>query len=120
MAKKKGCSGDGGVGDVGWRWVTTVLTTSCELVPISCGVTVIFFGVRALIKSDKLIHFYQTSHRVVGCFHTQHLRLISGSKQTHINFAQDDIHHAADDDDEVKDVPGVSKVTLQEEVRTHC
>lgn len=30
-----GCSGDSGV-DEGWRWLT-VLTTSCELVPISCG-----------------------------------------------------------------------------------
>lgn len=46
---KKGCSGDSGVDDVGWRWLATVLTTSCELVPISCGVTVI---VRALIKSE--------------------------------------------------------------------
>lgn len=43
---------DSGVDDVGQRWLTTVLTTSCELVPISCGVTGVFFGVRALIKSD--------------------------------------------------------------------
>lgn len=41
----EGCNGDSGVDDEGWRWLTAVLTTSCELVPISCGVTVIFFGV---------------------------------------------------------------------------
>lgn len=40
----EGCNGDSRV-DEGWRWLTAVLTTSCELVPISCGVTVIFFGV---------------------------------------------------------------------------
>lgn len=32
-----GCSGDSGVDDEGWRCLTTVLTTSCELEPISCG-----------------------------------------------------------------------------------
>lgn len=37
---------------------------------------------------------------------------------THVNFDHDDIHHAADDDDEVKDIPGVSKVALREEART--
>lgn len=33
---------------------------------------------------------------------------------THIDFTQDDINNAPDDDNEVKDVPGVSKVTLWE------
>lgn len=96
--------------DEGWRWLTAVLTTSCELVPISCGVTVIFFGVRAGIKfkSDTSIHFFKLV-RISA--------LMIINKTTHINFTQDDIHHAADDDDEVKDVPGVSKVALQEEAR---
>lgn len=34
---------------------------------------------------------------------------------THINFAQHHIHNTSNDDDEVKDIPGISKVTLIEE-----
>lgn len=33
---------------------------------------------------------------------------------THINFTQHHIHNASNDDDEVKDIPGISKVTLIE------
>ncbi len=38
---------------------------------------------------------------------------------THVDFTQDDINDATDDDNEVKDVPGVSKVALRREVK-HC
>lgn len=31
---------------------------------------------------------------------------------THIDFTQDNVHDAADNDNEVKDIPGVSKVAL--------
>lgn len=33
---------------------------------------------------------------------------------THINFAQYHIHNTSNDNDEVKDIPGISKVTLIE------
>ena len=39
---------------------------------------------------------------------------------THIDFTQDDINNAADDDNEVKDVPGVSKVALHREIKRYC
>lgn len=35
---------------------------------------------------------------------------------THIDFTQDDINNTADDDNEIKDIPGVSKVALYKEV----
>lgn len=62
-----------------------------------------------------------------GTFLIQHLHLISEdliridkSISTHIDFTQDDINNAPDDDDEVKDVPGVSKVALHKEVKRCC
>lgn len=36
---------------------------------------------------------------------------------THIDFAQDDINNATNNNNEVKDVPGVSKVTLHREAK---
>lgn len=35
---------------------------------------------------------------------------------THIDFAQDDINNAANDNNEIKDIPGVSKVALYREI----
>lgn len=37
---------------------------------------------------------------------------------THINFTQHHIHNTSNDDDEVKDIPGISKVTLIENKTT--
>lgn len=36
---------------------------------------------------------------------------------THVDFTQDDINNAANDDNEVKDIPGVSKVALHIEAK---
>lgn len=93
----------------GWPRVelgTTVLTTSCERVPVGCG------GHSYILWSQSSDQI-QITHQV----HQSSTSDIGIKKTTHINFAQNDIHHAADDDDEVKDVPGVSEVALQQETR---
>lgn len=48
--------------------------------------------------------------------HTKTVRVLCVScdcKSTYINFTQHHVHNAPNDDDKVKDVPGISKVTLQ-------
>ena len=41
-----------------------------------------------------------------------YFRITLRNGNTHIDFTQDDVNDAADEDDKVKDVPRVSKVTL--------
>lgn len=129
-----------GAGELGWEWPTTVLTMSCELVllaPISCWAKIICFWVRALNKYIQSL--YCKSHYWLGLIKTKpgtfiystcndnliSVELIRVDKKkcfiicTHIDFTQDDINNATNDDNEVKDVPGVSKVALHREVK-HC
>lgn len=115
-----GGDGGGGSGLEEGDWAGTVLTRSSEL-PISCWATVTCTWVRALSTISSVQIIISISNiNIVSAAPAIIISTICGGQQVlfcyaYIDFTEDDVDHAADDDDEVKDVPGVPEVALHTE-----
>lgn len=83
--------------------------------PVSCGATTLkVLRVGALSKYIQSLCNVSGKTRPGTSLHLISADFIMINKRiwTHVHFTQDDVNNAPDDDNEVKDVPGVSKVAL--------